>query len=153
MLDFMVRAKAATKLRTSTVALTDGELRSYKQSVLDYYYPELKITNYPVYAYLADIGGYGNPDDRLNPYEWWLNTPLGPKSCNRDIADLRSSLREWYAQHQEYGRLNRVMVTEGDEWDEDLGRGLLIYQKFYPVLLMVTGYADAETLRRLRLNE
>lgn len=152
MLDFILRAKAATKLRTSTVALTEGEFRQYCYNVLMYNYPKLRDLNYAAWAYLNWYEGYDKPEF-LDPYEWWLATPIGPTSCSRDLADLRTALRTWYANHQDYGRRNSISVSLGDEWDLDVEQALFRYQQYYPLYLLPTGYADRETLRRLRLIE
>lgn len=153
MLDLILRAKAATKLRTSTVALTEGEFRQYCYNVLSYNYPRLADLNLAVWSYLNMYSGHEEKPDLLDPYEWWLGTPVGPRACSRDIADLRAALRDWYNNHLDYGRRNDVVVSLGDEWDDTMELAIIRYQQHYPLYLLPTGYADMETLRRLRLRE
>lgn len=69
-------------------------------------------------------------------YEWWFCTPVGPQSCSRGIGDLISMLG----------------LGRGDEWDVTTEIAIFTFQlsqKNY--ILLPTGYADAETIRRLRL--
>lgn len=151
-LDYILRARAAATMRTSTVAMTEGEFYMYCANVIEYNYPKLRDINYDVWAYLNHIPDYV-ADPKLDPYEWWLATPIGPQSCSRDIADLRSALISWYTRHQEYRSNNGISVGLGDEWDNTLEHAIKTYQQFYPLYLVPTGYADMETLRRLRLVE
>lgn len=87
---------------------------------------------YEVLTFIRDI-----PDD-LDPYEWWLCTPTGPESCSRDVGDIRTQLPS----------------SKGDEWDSGLELQILQYQlDRFPHIAVPTGYACAETIRRLRITE
>lgn len=151
MLDFMLRAKAATKLRTSVIALTENEYNAYRVNVINHFYPKLPVHNPTLYAFLTFSTDAGS--SLTEPYEWWMATVLGPEACSRDIADLIDSLDYWYSSHREYATRNGVKLCKGDEWTDELENAIFRYQQFYPLFLEPTGYADAETVRRLRLNE
>lgn len=180
LLDTMLRAKAATYLGTSIVALTDAEYHQYLTNTIDFRYPNLKV-----WSTIADEVPSSDTDgrkeaislaiqtmdtqlanaqdvinvlvanlDKLNTlykqlsfqvpvedyeplFEWWLGVPTGPQSCSRDVGDLRGMFT----------------VGKGDEWEYDLESAILLFQNAQSDYIpLITGYACAETLRRLRLN-
>lgn len=149
MKELLLRAQAATKLRTSIVALTQSEFETYCTQLIKKNYP--RLGNYCIEAlkylqYKSNI-----LPDYFDPYEWWFGVVIGPNSCTRDIGDLRENLYQWYQSHNTVRIENSLTITLGDEWDYDLEYAILAFQRYYPKYLLPTGYGDNETLRRLRM--
>lgn len=97
--------------------------------------PDWLYKIYTFYKYLTFMDTTAQPI--TDPYEWWLCTPTGPESCSRDLGDLRYTLN----------------IGKGDEWDTDLEIAITLFQlEQQPYIPLPTGYACAETQRRLRLT-
>ena len=137
MLDLILKSKASMYLGTSNTVLTPEQLLQYKRSVIKYNYPNLHNTNPALYLQLTtpleQLDGF--TEEPIECYQWWFATPFGPRSCSRDIGDVRVMLN----------------AGRGDDWDDDLEQAIIDYQQQFLGVVPVTGYVCTETLRRLRL--
>lgn len=175
----ILRSRAAEYIGTSMVAMTDVEYQSYLKELIDYNYPHFALWStlfdttpsrelvekiqeilspYITYENEATVNSYitalrkgleslsnlykqltlvTSDDGSFDLYEWWLLTPTGPKSCSRDIGSLRT----------------QMSAGRGDEWEWDIEIAVYNYQALNSTTIPIaTGYACAETLRRLRLD-
>lgn len=175
----ILRCRAASYMRTSTVVMTEQEYQNFLTQVIDFNYPNLRNSPYlninsedeieiaennkllrqnrNLWMYLTfktSLSSLVKVPDIFDPYEWWLTTPVGPKSCSRDIGDVRDLLINWIKVYR-YRKENQPVLTvnKGDEWDGDVERAIIEFQKQYQDFLIPTGYADCETIRRLRMQE
>lgn len=146
--DLILRSRAAKYLNTSIVVMTEAEYKQYLINVINFNYPRLKDNLPELYKHLTfdenkrdvpNVHQYTQTieksDENLDLYEWWLTTPTGPRSCSRDIGEVRGMFS----------------VGKGDEWDKNLEEAIITYQEKFPEYLKPTGYVCAETLRRKRM--
>lgn len=152
-IETILRCRAASYMRTSTVVMSEQEYRNFLTNTINHNYPNLRKFNFELWRYLTFVPDSDLPE-LTDPYEWWLTTPVGPKSCSRDIGDVRELLREWVDNVRLRKEGDRILkVGKGDEWDTDIEIAVLELQRYYPDILVPTGYVDCETIRRLRMQE
>lgn len=137
MLDLILKSRASMYLGTSNTVLTPEQLLNYKRSVIKYNYPNLEVTNPALYVQLTtpveQLDNYSV--EPIEWYQWWFETPIGPRSCSRDIGDVRLMLN----------------AGKGDDWNDYLENAIIEYQRTFLGVVPITGYVCTETLRRLRL--
>ena len=139
-LDLILRVRAANFWHESLTTLTDAQLISYCKHTIDWLYPNLEANNQVLYTTLV----FENPEKAFEEslteiynYQWWLGFVIGPNGCTRDIAYVNELLE----------------LPTNEEWSYELESALLKYQAKNPYIENVTGYACAETIKRLRLLE
>lgn len=132
-------------LQVSISVLTDNQRLAFLRNIIETSYPKLETNATELFEYLYNADLSSHPPDLTDPLEWWLGSPVGPKSNSRDISDLRKLLKK-----EAYE--SNIVLYEGDVWDTDLELALLAYQNRYPLYLYPTGYGDNETIRRLRIK-
>ena len=131
----LLRIRAANFWHESLVTLSEAQLQNYCKQTIDFLYPNLRINNESLYNALTFVT---EPDMKLiYNYQWWLGFVTGPQSCTRDIAYINSLLD----------------LPINEEWSGELEVTLIEYQKSEPKIEEVTGYACAETYKRLRLQK
>lgn len=137
-LDLILKIRAANFWHESLTTLSDAQLIAYCKTTIDFLYPNLEQNNPDLYRTLvfADTTLKEQLSVSYN-YQWWLGFVYGPNACNRDIAYVNQLLD----------------LPVNEEWTAELEQTLLIYQSKNRHIENVTGYACAETVKRLRLRE
>lgn len=139
-LDMILKVRAANFWHESLTTLSMAQLIGYCQNTIDYLYPNLRVNNAVLYSDLT----FQNPEhtseeqlENIYNYQWWLGFVIGPNSCTRDIA---------YADEL-------LDLPTNEEWTQELEMALIKFQAANSYIENVTGYACAETFKRLRLQE
>lgn len=139
-LDLILKIRAANFWHESLTTLTDAQLMAYCKDTVEYLYPNLKNNNTELYNLLTFQSTESSLEEELKViynYQWWLGFVIGPNSCTRDIAYANELLE----------------LPTNEEWSSDLEFALIKFQANNPFIENVTGYACAETFKRLRLQE
>lgn len=139
-LDLILKVRAANFWHESLITLTEARLIGYCRVTIDFLYPNLRTNNLDLYTTLTFRNPMDNLDELLKViynYQWWLGFVIGPHGCTRDIAYANELLE----------------LPTNEEWSEQLEAELIRYQASNPYIEQVTGYACAETFKRLRLLE
>ena len=134
-LNLLLRIRAANFWHESLVTLSEAQLRNYCKQTIDFQYPNLKVNNRDLYNLLTFVVE-PNMHEIYN-YQWWLCYVTGPQSCTRDIAYIN----------------NLLDLPVNEEWSALLEHTLIEYQTNEPNVEQITGYACAETYKRLRLQK
>lgn len=145
-LNLILMVRAANFWHESLTTLTIDRLRGYCRHTIDYLYPNLITNNTNLYYTLTFRSG---PDNDMSNteikeqlkviynYQWWLGFVIGPNGCTRDIAYANELLD----------------LPTNEEWSNELEMALIKFQASNSYIEEVTGYACAETFKRLRLIE
>lgn len=137
-LDLILKVRAANFWHESLTTLTMAQLIGYCKTTIDFLFPNLPTTNEKLYKVLTfqDV----DVEEQLKTiynYQWWLGFVIGPNGCTRDIAYANELLS----------------LPTNEEWSDELEEALKQFQRENPYIENVTGYACAETFKRLRLQE
>lgn len=137
-LDLILKVRAANFWHESLTTLTTAELIGYCKTTIDYLYPNLQSNNSSLYNTLVFTDGYSAEQlTVIYNYQWWLGFVIGPNGCTRDIAYANELLN----------------LPTNEEWSDELEAALIKFQSDNAYIENVTGYACAETFKRLRLQE
>lgn len=137
-LDLILKVRAANFWHESLTTLTVAQLIAYCKGTIDFLYPNLETNNQTLYQILTFVDV--DVDEQLKiiyNYQWWLGFVIGPNGCTRDIAYANELLG----------------LPTNEEWSGELEMALITFQSANPYIEHVTGYACAETFKRLRLQE
>lgn len=137
-LDLILKIRAANFWHESLTTLTQDELIGYCRNTIDYLYPNLEKNNQALYLILTFQDENVDMLESLKViynYQWWLGFVIGPNGCTRDIAYANELLE----------------LPTNEEWSEELEYALIAFQAKSNYIENVTGYACAETFKRLRL--
>lgn len=139
-LDLILRIRAANFWHESLTTLTDGQLIGYCQHTIDEFYPNLAENNpmlYQILTFRLEDTPMTELLHTIYYYQWWLCFVIGPCGCTRDIAYANELLN----------------LPTNEEWSPELEQALYTFQANNSYIEFSTGYACAETFKRLRLLE